>query len=152
MLSSSHRGHWRQRGSSLPKEGEEEGNQMMMGVLWQVATAWGRHHRGGRREEEKKVEDEEGVSVGGGLQGEQQLYREGNPLQDITRATTRKPEKKELETNVNSVIDYRTSSLFTLQRETDMCLNWLRVYHLVNTGTVTAEQAHLLFPKVGSFS
>lgn len=36
----------RQGGSSLPKEGEEEGNQVMMGVLWQVATARGRHHRG----------------------------------------------------------------------------------------------------------
>lgn len=31
---------------SLPKEGEEEGNQVMVGVLRQEATARGRHHRG----------------------------------------------------------------------------------------------------------
>lgn len=31
----------------LPKKGQKEGNQVMVGVLWQAATAWGRHHRDG---------------------------------------------------------------------------------------------------------
>ena len=75
------RGPSGQGGTILPKEGEEEGNQMMMGVLWQVATARGRHHRFGRREEEE-VEEEEGGSGGGGggLRGEQQQDREGVQL------------------------------------------------------------------------
>lgn len=51
---------WGRARLSLPKEGEEEGNQMMMGVLWQTATARGRHHRDGWRKEEdgwRKEED-----------------------------------------------------------------------------------------------
>lgn len=31
----------------LPKKGQKEGNQVMVGVLWQAATARGRHHRDG---------------------------------------------------------------------------------------------------------
>lgn len=33
----------------LPKKGQKEGNQVMVGVLWQAATARGRHHRDGER-------------------------------------------------------------------------------------------------------
>lgn len=33
----------------LPKKGQKEGSQVMVGVLWQAATARGRHHRDGER-------------------------------------------------------------------------------------------------------
>lgn len=33
----------------LPKKGQKEGNQVVVGVLWQAATARGRHHRDGER-------------------------------------------------------------------------------------------------------
>lgn len=77
------------RGCILPKEGEEEGDQVMVGVLWQVATARGRHHRDGWREEEE-VEDEGGAAVGffwrsgdgrggEGFQVQDSLTKDGKP-------------------------------------------------------------------------
>lgn len=43
----------------LPKEGEKEGNQVMMAVLWQAATAQGRHPRKSQAEEEVVVGEQE---------------------------------------------------------------------------------------------
>lgn len=63
------------RGLSLnfsPEEGEKESNQMMMCVLWQAATAGGRHH--------KEAEEAEEGDAGGGPQGTGTVFGWSGPL------------------------------------------------------------------------
>ncbi len=93
---------------------------MMMGVLWQAATARGRHHRGGRREEEE-VEDwgRRWRSSGGTATGQGWGFSYSLPLCPMGQAHHYRNNKeawKEGSYIAMFIIDYRTTA-YTKQQQ-----------------------------------